>query len=280
MRKVDIPDISSKKLFKACAAKIQSQVYRRALLARVSEVGELTDGYVNAAEEKLLAKLSSVEEFWGVPKKTWNNLYKNHVAKIGAIGRGEYELVKLALPHRLCPFCSVQPIRNVDHFLPESKFPQFSILPANLVPTCRDCNFEKRADSPSKLADQLFHPYFETVSGRWLAVEVHENNQPSVTYKVGAGASLKGVRLKRAQNQFRKLDLGLLYSGLAANELSSIAWSLSGVHEQGGGKAVREQLRDVAKSAIESEYPVEWKVALYEGLSQSEWYYNGGFKFE
>ena len=117
-------------------------------------------------------------------------------------------------------------------------------------------------------------------SGRWLAVEVHENNEPYVTFKVGAGASLKGVRLKRVKNQFRKLKLGVIYSGLAVNELRAIDWSLSGVHERGGGNAVREHLKDVAKSAIESKYPVEWKVALYKGLSQSEWYCDGGFKFE
>ena len=101
-----------------------------------------------------------------------------------------------------------------------------------------------------------------------------------MTFKVGAGASLKGVRLKRVKNQFRKLKLGVIYSGLAVNELRAIDWSLSSVHERGGGNAVREHLKDVAKSAIESKYPVEWKVALYKGLSQSEWYCDGGFKFE
>ena len=129
MRRVDLPDICSRTLFENCAGKIQTKKCREALLARVEDIDGLVGKYVNAAEKNLLPRISSTEGFWGVPKKTWINLYKNHMAKIGVVGRDEYDLVKLAKPHSLCPFCSVQPIRNVDHFLPESKFPQFSILP-------------------------------------------------------------------------------------------------------------------------------------------------------
>jgi 5-methylcytosine-specific restriction endonuclease McrA len=32
------------------------------------------------------------------------------------------------------------PIADLDHFLPKNKYPQFSLLPQNLIPTCMECN--------------------------------------------------------------------------------------------------------------------------------------------
>ena len=50
-----------------------------------------------------------------------------------------------------CPFCgqlletsgktvSDVPTADLDHFFPKSKYPQFALLPQNLIPTCMECN--------------------------------------------------------------------------------------------------------------------------------------------
>lgn len=50
-----------------------------------------------------------------------------------------------------CPFCgqlletsskaaSDVPIADLDHFFPKHEYPQFALLPQNLIPTCMECN--------------------------------------------------------------------------------------------------------------------------------------------
>lgn len=60
-----------------------------------------------------------------------------------------------------CPICDYEVVKEVDHFLPRSLFPQYTIIPSNLVPLCRDCNKHKSSkfsNNPNKLQ---YHPYFE-----------------------------------------------------------------------------------------------------------------------
>jgi len=62
-----------------------------------------------------------------------------------------------------CPFCGgIGTPRNLDHFLPKTHFPQFSILPCNLVPACRDCNMDGKAHAYATTPeDQIIQPYVD-----------------------------------------------------------------------------------------------------------------------
>jgi hypothetical protein len=52
------------------------------------------------------------------------------------------EIIKRRTKHELkdCPFCGM-PLKplTLDHFIPKSKWPEYSIFPNNLVPQCREC---------------------------------------------------------------------------------------------------------------------------------------------
>lgn len=49
----------------------------------------------------------------------------------------------MAAANEKCPFCGgIGRPRNLDHYLPKAHYPQFSVLPLNLVPSCRDCNIQ------------------------------------------------------------------------------------------------------------------------------------------
>ena len=279
MRRADLPDICSRTLFVKCAERIQDLENREELLAHKDEVETLAEEYVNAAKKRLLAEISPATIFWNVPKETWKNLYKSQMSRPKGRARDEYDIIIAKGSGKLCPYCSVTPVKTVDHFLPQSKFPQYTVLPANLVGACSDCNKEKDATSSEALTDQFFHPYFESVGGRWLKVEVHEERPACVTYQVEGGTGLDGVTEIRAENQFRKLKLGPLYASLAVDELASYEWVFNELRNKGGPNELRLHLENQVKSFHEAIYPVEWKVALYEGLAESEWFCEGGFKF-
>lgn len=57
---------------------------------------------------------------------------------------------------KLCPYCGERiTVVEIDHFLPKSKYPLQSIYSRNLVPSCVECNKEKK----EKIVLPISHPF-------------------------------------------------------------------------------------------------------------------------
>lgn len=61
-----------------------------------------------------------------------------------------------------CPMCGNVGRDALDHYLPESLFPEFAFFSYNLVPTCTACNGKRsnKANAPG-VQLRLLHPYFD-----------------------------------------------------------------------------------------------------------------------
>lgn len=59
-----------------------------------------------------------------------------------------------------CPVCGGPGARTVEHHLPKTHFPEFSVFSWNLIPCCAACN-SKRGDSNKPGARWTLHPYFD-----------------------------------------------------------------------------------------------------------------------
>ena len=42
-----------------------------------------------------------------------------------------------------CQNCTINQVNSFDHFVPQSEFPEFSVNPKNLFPSCTECNSKK-----------------------------------------------------------------------------------------------------------------------------------------
>ena len=62
-----------------------------------------------------------------------------------------------------CLLCSVSQPRTLDHFLPQESWPSLSVLTANLIAACADCNRNKGALANANLAQQFVHPYLDAI---------------------------------------------------------------------------------------------------------------------
>lgn len=86
--------------------------------------------------------------------------------------------------YRSCPMCGSPGGPSLDHALPRTAFPEFSILRENLVPACTICNTdEKRGVYRGAAApERLIHPYYDD----WASEPL---------WQVGFGADLQAVVL-------------------------------------------------------------------------------------
>lgn len=87
------------------------------------------------------------------------------------VSMGYIETVRYQLSADCCPICgSLAPTGTVDHYLPQSLYPELSIFSLNLLPAC-GCNSLRGADfrGPTP-GHRPLHPYFDTFLDQQLYV--------------------------------------------------------------------------------------------------------------
>lgn len=189
---------------------------------------------------------------------------------VGGLARSIYDKILANSMLKGCCFCSYEDSAELDHFLPKSKFSDFSIAPINLVPVCHRCNKAKREHSPNSNETSFIHPYYETCTEDmlWLQASViFSNNCPSIIYSIFESVELP--LKKRLEFQLSMLNLDKRYSLQAARELTSRKKRWQEAFERGGSAEVKIDLKQEYDSEKVNNRN-SWKSALYASLFQDE----------
>lgn len=226
-----------------------------------------------------VAELYKMVEYDGIEDCADGNdlrgLYTRMIRK-NSIGKSIYDRIKAAPKNGTCPYCGHRKVRTIDHYLPQSKFPIFSVSPTNLVPSCVECNADKGAKTAKRAPKQFIHPYFDRLpTGKWLSAEVRETSPASFLFFADPPTSWDSILQQRIINQFNALNLASLYVSHAGSSLSKIRGSLRRASSR-GVSGVKFWLEDSAESAIE-ENPNSWEAAFFTACAESDWFCDGGF---
>ncbi|WP_326817045.1 HNH endonuclease [Streptomyces sp. NBC_01762] len=176
-----------------------------------------------------------------------------------------------------CPLCGRTQVSAIDHFLPKSEFPEFSIFAENLVAVCDRCNRRKgdHCDRDSGLL--FFHVYFEDLPEREiLFAEIEVSSSVSVSYALRAPSHIDQVPYERLRRQFEILELADFYQKEAVSEISDHSEVWHCAFEEGGADRVR-LMADILAMSAQKRGVNNWKSALYRGLSRSEEFCQRGF---
>jgi len=191
-------------------------------------------------------------------------------------GKKIYNKILSSAPLGRCPYCGIGQVSTLDHFLPKSKFPIFSVLPYNLVPSCKDCNTGKGTNFATEEEKQTLHPYYDNYTAeQWLYAEVLETSPVSVKFYVKVNPHWDDIQKGRVKAHFQEYKLAHRFSIEASNELANLRekfllYPMSKVQIQ------RELIREY--NIHKKRYLNSWQTALYQALSGSDWYCNGGYK--
>ncbi|OIQ19966.1 MAG: hypothetical protein BM556_05615 [Bacteriovorax sp. MedPE-SWde] len=119
-----------------------------------------------------------------------------------------------------CPFCGFGEITDVDHFLPSSSYPEYSIYTNNLIPSCHRCNNLK---NNSGLVN--FHPYFDNVINSEFLVCNLTNKRQTVLFsgRFSIDYSLLTTTESSLVNDvYGKLDLIERFESVVTNHVEGI----------------------------------------------------------
>lgn len=73
----------------------------------------------------------------------------------------EIDLMRSKSVNSLCPMCGSMHRGSLDHILPKTIYPEFSLFTRNLVPACK-CNQSKGTTSSSN-GTRILHPYYDEI---------------------------------------------------------------------------------------------------------------------
>jgi hypothetical protein len=206
-------------------------------------------------------------------------LYEGNLRNKGKPARAIYER-HLASTNEKCPFCGdIGRPKNLDHFLPLAHFPQFSVMPINLIPACRDCNMGEKGDVfATQAADQILHPYLDRDSffnEQWVHARYINEDEGAIEYFVRPPEEWEEVDKHRVRKHFNDFDLAIRYGIEAGKHLSELIDQRNSFYRVMSRRLPIEELTDdfvevTFAPLINSHlFLNHWKKVMYIALSES-----------
>ncbi|TLP35492.1 HNH endonuclease [Arcobacter arenosus] len=172
-----------------------------------------------------------------IPKYTIDNihetLYYLYDSKSDKVKKIKSDIKDLTIKNPLtknglvCPYCGIsrQSLHDLDHFMPRSKYPEFSILTYNLIFICETCNqdFKKSEFLDTNKHRMFLNPYFDqelsTLQILDCDIEV-DDTLLVIEFKVNEDIqNTHGYLYTIADNHLNTLNLADRYEHLVRNDL-------------------------------------------------------------
>lgn len=178
-----------------------------------------------------------------------------------------------------CPICDVEPVRHLDHYLPESIYKLLAIYDRNLIPMCAACNEKKKANVTGPGGHRFIHPYFDQLptTPYLLALVAIDNGGLRCSIQVNPDAELPNALASRIHDQFEALELNKRYKREINIYVGTHAFNLHGLYPNNGHDGVAQYLSLHAKYEAERFHANDWRAIVLQALSQDEEFCEGGF---
>ncbi|RAL31642.1 HNH endonuclease [Rhodococcus sp. AQ5-07] len=191
------------------------------------------------------------------------------------------DVISAAVQKGRCAYCNQHDAGQVDHYLPKSKFGEYSIYSENLVPICSICNLKKLNRYKCEKGERLFlHPYFDRLpSGSVPFVKATLTFAKSVIIKFEL-VQIPGIGndiWKILRNQFEALGLPARYTLDATREMQSMKDAFYVYYSRGGDTLV-DYIQVQLGTKSNAFGPNHWLPVMLKAIAESKEFCSGGFK--
>ena len=199
-----------------------------------------------------------------VKAKELAGVYKEKFSAESSPGRVYYDLIRGSAHCAQCPICGEKGDNQLDHYLPESKYPTLCVNPLNLMPICDTCNKKKQDQEYSAEEGRPLHLYLDRLPmkkdvfgdfymERFLYAKL--DSEFAATFYVQCPPDWDETLTKRLNNHMAIYELADRYRSYVPNAYSNIS----------------SLLRENAKELVKQREPDEKKqVQLLDELLRSD----------
>lgn len=284
MIKLDRPIYSFEDSLDKCEAGVTSDPDLLAELqaSRASLLSSGLDYHQLACQERLYtipainARRGSDPRVEGnLTKSDFSNLYSAYFRDSNKPARKIYDYI-LTSSNRECPFCcGANRANQVDHFLPKAHYPQYSVNPDNLVPSCQYCNEDyKKQFYAQTQAEQIIQPYFDNpkfFKEQWIFakyIPACKGLNHHLVYFVKVPDSWGDKDEYRANKHFEIFELGTTFREQSDRLISTVMAQV-----QSHLESATEDFESIIKKVIEpgiihAPYINHWQRAMYMAVKE------------
>ncbi|UWR27369.1 hypothetical protein K3757_05360 [Sulfitobacter sp. S223] len=181
-------------------------------------------------------------------------------------GSGELRRMRRKKGLKSCPVCGSPVIGDLDHYLPRTVFPEFSIMRANLIPACTHCNSGVKGSTVHGENPRRFiHPYFD----RWAEQAIWQVEIIS-PFKAARFIPRALPSLEEPQKEIVAFHLenvlGIQFDLSTANEWSSLPTQIKLRDPKLTTTSVTHQLTMELRVALDARGANSWLAALLRGI--------------
>jgi hypothetical protein len=162
-----------------------------------------------------------------------------------------------------CPYCQIDCVSHIDHFLPRSKFPELSVSLQNLLMSCDTCNsvFKKEIWG-NKTHQMIMHPMLnEILNNVYLIADVNYGHRSfQVDFRIQTGLALSPL----LERHFSTMDLNDRYRArITSIEVPKLSKLLA---EEPTTPAKTHRLNRFVKDAMTTYEPNSIEHAFYSSV--------------
>jgi hypothetical protein len=182
-----------------------------------------------------------------------------------------------------CPFCGISESSTLDHYLPKEQYPEFSVFPQNLVPSCAVCNTRKRDRILEEGTNvrMFLHPCYDVIPDlAFLRVRARmEGDALVLSYRLVRPPGMALQTFQHLRNHFDELDLADRYRRMGLEHLGGQYPALRRAYGAGEDAGrVADKLIEGADDFEEVQGPNYWLAKLYRALAGNDDFCDGGFE--
>jgi hypothetical protein len=275
MIKLEKPEFSQEDIINDCISNMEDGILKQHI---VDSKDEITRKSIEYDQKACVGELSHISVHnvlsGGATKDDMAKLYERKFVPKGEGGRKYYDAIKLLPPNNRCPYCAQREVSTLDHYLPKAKYPTYAVTPYNLVPSCANCNIDKRDDNFDCREEETIHPYYDDfTSEKWIVANIIEEEPIAFEFMVQCPEDWEDTKKVRARKHFEKFELNRLYKPYASEEFRACFNRIKRLYKRGGKELAIEDL----KEHIEDKEVIRlntWQVAMYQAIIDSEWFWN------
>jgi hypothetical protein len=212
------------------------------------------------------------------PLPNLNKAEKHALKLLYSTSANEYEFLSVLRESGKkisCPVCGSLAGATLDHYLPKSVYPEYSVYSWNLVPACFDCNTHHNdVCAGAGVNERMIHPYYDGfVAQRLLSVEIEAPYWAAKLRLVpinvnGAAKDVCTWHIENVINKTSALERIIAMWGNITRDKSS-ARAFFGRHEK-----IRNLKKSVKKKLLEQDLLLgaqnNWESALFHGIFSND----------
>lgn len=177
----------------------------------------------------------------------------------------------------LCQYCGILKPKTFDHYLPISKYPEFSALAINLVPCCKDCNGKKHNYWKENQERGIINFYIDNIpNSQFLFGNViFISGIPHVEYQLlNPNNIINSFFFDIAKKHYKRLELLQLFKDTSTDELGEMIRMFKIYVANPTLEELRQKL-NIDANQLQLQFGLNyWKAVMRLTLSQSEPFLN------